>query len=93
MRLHPGAPQMPQLKQLKAHFLASSVAWRKFDEHFVKLFPTGLVAPGDASLTTIDQSKKLSWLTFCIARCLVLGSNSALAARARAGRARSPVRG
>jgi len=82
LRLHPRAPSLPQLKQLKEHFLASGVAWKKFDEFFRKLFPTGFVAPGEASSDSIEHSKKVGWLTFCMAKCLVLGTNSALLAGA-----------
>jgi len=78
LRLHPRAPSLPQLKQLKEHFLASGVAWKKFDEFFRKLFPTGFVAPGEASSDSIEHSKKVGWLTFCMAKCLVLGTNTNL---------------
>jgi hypothetical protein len=92
LRLHPGAPSLPQLKQLKEHFLASSVAWKKFDEFFGKLFPTGFVTPAELSSFSVEQCKRVGWLTFCMAKCLVLGTNSALLAdalphaRARCGR-------
>jgi hypothetical protein len=82
LRLHPGAPSLPQLKQLKEHFVASGVAWKKFDEYFRILFPTGFVPRGSVSSLSIEQSKKLGWLTFCMAKCLVLGTNSALLAGA-----------
>ncbi|EOD38020.1 hypothetical protein EMIHUDRAFT_462234 [Emiliania huxleyi CCMP1516] len=75
LRLHPGEPIPEALRRLKEHYMAATVAWKKYDQLFATLFPSGFVGAATADQTTSDDSKQLGWCAFLVAKCLVFGAS------------------
>ena len=73
--LSPGTPTPEALKQLKAQYLVSTVAYKKYQHYYGLLFPDGL-AGKDPDLQ--DASFKLGWLTYALAKCSILGGRGDL---------------
>ena len=73
--LSPGTTTPEALKQLKAQYLVSTVAYKKYQHYYGLLFPDGF-AGKDAELQ--DASFKLGWLTYVLAKCSILGQRGDL---------------
>lgn len=70
LSLQPGVALPPELKQLKADYVVSTVAFNKYKQLFQKLFTAGF-AGGSSGAEQRELAFQLGWITFLIAKSVV----------------------